>query len=100
MMNVLPIALPSLMVLVGILLNQNGLTRLDSRITTLEGSLRGEINRLRGEIKAVEVSLRAEMATLRAEIVSLRAAFHSDVLMLVERDTRLESRVAQLERAS
>ncbi len=48
----------------------------------------------------LEASLRGEMATLRNEMVSLRTSFHNDVLMLVERDSRLEQRVARLERAS
>ena len=115
MMNVLAISLPSLMVLVGILLNQNGLNRLetrmgglegwlDARITALEVSLRSEMaaleSSLRGEMAALGSSLRGEMAAMRADMNSLRASFHADVVMLVERDSRLETRVAQLERAS
>lgn len=69
LLNILAITLPTLTVLVGILLNQNGLNRLDTRITYLESSLRGE------------------MAAMRGEIITLRSAFHSDVVMLLERDT-------------
>jgi len=96
MMNVLAIGLPSLMVLVGILLNQNGLSRLESRMGGLEGRLDARITALevslRSEMAALGSSLRGEIATLRAEMVSLRASFHTDVVMLVERDSRLEAR--------
>ncbi len=89
LLNILAITLPTLTVLVGIFLNQNGLNRLDARMTNLAASLRGEMSGLRGEMNGV-----------RADMVSLRNSFHSDVVMLLERDTRLEQRVARLERAS
>ena len=44
----IPTLMPTLMVLVGILLNQRAINRLDGRISALETSLRGEINSLRG----------------------------------------------------
>ncbi len=104
LMNILAITLPTLTVLVGILLNQNGLNRLDARINALETSLRGEMKDLRGEMKALETGLRGEMKALetglRGEMAALRTSFHSDVVMLMERDARLEQRVARLERAS
>ena len=58
-------ALPTLMVLIGILLNRNDINRLDGRIT------------------ALETSLRAEMASLRAEMNAMRDRFHSDMMMLI-----------------
>jgi hypothetical protein len=79
----LPTALPRLMVLVGILLNQRSTDKLDARITTLEGSLRGEM-------KALEGSLRTGM-------IALRNQFHSDILMLMGRDIDLDSRITRLE---
>jgi len=58
-------ALPTLMVLIGILLNRNDINRLDGRISTLEGSLRGE------------------MAALRGEMNAMRDRFHADMMMLM-----------------
>ncbi len=43
-------ALPTLMVLVGILLNRNDINRLDGRISALEVSLRGEIAAFRSQV--------------------------------------------------
>jgi len=87
--TILTIGLPTLSVLIGILLNRDAVS-----------SLRGDIGRVDARIALHETSLRGEIGTLRAEIVSLRASFHSDVLMLLERDSKLETRVARLERVS
>lgn len=78
----LPSVLPTLMVLVGILLNRNDVSRLDARITALEVSLRGEMSTLRNEMASLRSELRGEIAGIRAEMVSLRSQFHNDVLML------------------
>jgi hypothetical protein len=59
-------ALPTLMVLIGILLNRN------------------DINRLDGRISALESSLRAEMASLRGEMNAMRDRFHADMMMLMK----------------
>ena len=75
----IPTLMPTLMVLVGILLNQRAIDRLDGRISALETSLRGEINSLRGEMNA------------------LRSQFHSDILMLMGRDTDKDARLSRLE---
>ncbi len=88
--NILAIALPTLTVLVGILLNQASTNRLDARISALEVALRAEISGQTG-------SLRAEMAGLRGELNALRVSFHNDVVMLIERDNKLDARVSRLE---
>jgi len=67
----IPATIPTLAVLVGILLNQNGLNRLDGRINTLETS-----------------------------IASLRKQLHDDIVMLVGRDTDKSERLARLEERS
>lgn len=79
-------ALPTITVLVGILLNRNDANRLDSRITALEISLRGEISSLQ--------------SSLRGEIAAARQQFHSDVLMLLGSDKEQDRRITQLETRS
>jgi hypothetical protein len=75
-------ALPTLMVLIGILLNRNDINRLDGRITALEGSLRGEMHGLRGEMNA------------------MRDRFHADMMMLMSSNAALDARVSKLEEKS
>jgi hypothetical protein len=65
---VIPATVPPLAVLVGILLNQSGINRLDGRINALEG-----------------------------RTSSLEARFHEDILVLVGRDTDKSERLARLE---
>jgi hypothetical protein len=77
--TLLTVAIPTLMVLVGILLNRNDANRLDSRITALETSLRGE------------------MTSIRSEMVTLRSQFHNDVLMLLGSDKEQDRRITRLE---
>ena len=75
--------LPTLSVLVGIPINRNDTTRLDTRISDLEVSLGGEISGL-------EASLRGEMAAMRAQS-------HSDVLMHMGSDKEQDARITRLE---
>jgi hypothetical protein len=78
----IPATIPTLAVLVGILLNQSGLNRLEGRIGSLETRLDGRIN------------------ALSSEIVSLRKQLHDDIIMLVGRDTEKSERLARLEERS
>jgi hypothetical protein len=78
----IPATIPTLAVLVGILLNQSGLNRLEGRIGSLETRLDGRIN------------------ALSAEIVSFRKQLHDDIVMLVGRDTEKSERLARLEERS
>jgi hypothetical protein len=75
----LPAVIPTLSVLVGILLNQTGMNRLDGRLTGIE-------NRLDGRLTAVERS-----------VDDLGKQLHSDIIMLVGRDTDKAERLARLE---
>jgi hypothetical protein len=70
--TILSIGIPTLMVLVGILLNRNDANRIDARVT------------------ALEVSLRSEMQSLRSQ-------FHNDVLMLLQHDKEQDTRITRLE---
>lgn len=81
--TVLTITLPTLMVLVGILLNRNDVNRLDARITALDSSLRADISKLEN--------------SLRNEMIALRTQFHNDVLMLMGSDKDHDRRIARLE---
>ncbi len=70
--TLLTIFIPTLMVLVGILLNRNDSSRIDGRISSLE-------NRLDGRISALESRL------------------HSDMMQVIGKLTELKVRVARLE---
>jgi archaellum component FlaC len=89
-------ALPTLMVLVGILLNRNDINRLDTQMNGLRGEmngLRGEMNSLRGEFN----NLRGEFNNLRGEFNALRSQMHSDMMMLMSTNGDFEMRISKLE---
>ncbi len=90
---VIPATIPTLAVLVGILLNQTGLNRLEGKIGSLE-------NRLEGRIGSLEVRLDGRINSLAGEIVALRKQLHDDIVMLVGRDTDKSERLARLEERS
>ncbi len=69
--SLLAISVPSLMVLVGILLNQ----------------------------RAVD-SLRADLRDLKTEVNAMRNTFHGDILMLLQRDADKDTRISVLEERS
>lgn len=79
---IIPATIPTLAVLVGILLNQTGISRLESRMSSMETRLDGRINSLAGEI------------------IALRKQLHDDIVMLVGRDTDKSERLARLEERS
>ncbi len=79
---ILAVGAPSLMVLVGILLNQNA------------------VNGMRMDLRDLKVDLRdlkLEVNGLRGEIVAMRDSFHGDIVMLVQRDGDKDTRLALLE---
>jgi hypothetical protein len=65
---IIPATIPTLAVSVGILLNQNGISRLGTRITALEG-----------------------------RVNALSKQLHDDIVMLVGQDTDKAGRLARLE---
>jgi archaellum component FlaC len=85
-------ALPTLMVLVGILLNRNDINRLDTQIA----GLRGEMNGLRSEFNG----LRSEFNGLRSEFNGLRSQMHSDMMMLMSTNGEFDKRISKLEEKS
>jgi len=85
-------ALPTLMVLVGILLNRNDINRLDTQMN----SLRGEMNGLRSEFNG----LRSEFNGLRSEFNGLRSQMHSDMMMLMSTNGEFDKRISHLEEKS
>jgi len=76
---VIPATIPTSAVLVGILLNQNGLSRLEACMS------------------AMEIRLDRRIDTLATEIVALRKQLHDDIVMLIGRDTDKAERLARLE---
>ena len=81
----LAVGIPSLMVLVGTLLNQNAL------------------NGLRMEFRDMKVDLRdlkLEVNGLRGEMVGLRDSVHNDIIMLVQRDGDKDTQLSILEERS
>jgi len=73
--EILAIALPTLSVLGGILLNRNDVGRLDTRINSMQtqmvadfAAVRGEMNRMREEIGTVRDDLRGEIGAVRDDL--------------------------------
>ncbi len=99
-------ALPTLMVLVGILLNRNDINRLDTQMHGLRGemsTLRGEMNALRGEMNSLRGemnSLRGEFNGLRGEFNGLRSQMHSDMMMLMSTNGDFDKRISKIEERS
>jgi hypothetical protein len=79
----LTIFLPTLMVLVGILINRGDAARIDGRISSLE-------NRLDGRISGLE-------SRLEGKITALESRLHGDMLQVIGKLTELEVCVARLE---
>jgi BMFP domain-containing protein YqiC len=92
--TLLTIFIPTLMVLVGILLNRGDASRLDARISSLENRLDGRISglesRLEGKIGALESRLEGKIGTLESRL-------HADIMQVIGKLTELEVRVAGLE---
>jgi len=81
--TLLTIFIPTLMVLVGILLNRNDSSRIDGRISSLENRLDGRISSLEGK--------------LDGRISALESRLHGDMMQVIGKLTELEVRVARLE---
>ena len=81
--DLLAIALPTLTVLVGILLNRSDASRLDGRISGLENRLDSRISGLEGR--------------LDGRITGLESRLHADMMQVIGKLTELEMRVARLE---
>lgn len=78
----IPATIPTLAVLVGILLNQVGLNRLEARINAMGGEL---------------VALRKQ---LHDDTSALRKQLYDDIVLLVGRDPDKSERLARLEERS
>jgi hypothetical protein len=113
--TLLAVMVPTLMVLVGILLNKSDINRIDAQMTKLNEKMDGLATDLRSEMADLSTSLRSEMAdlstslrsemgdlstNLRSEMAQMRNSFHSDILMLVQRDGDKDTRIALLEERS
>ena len=81
--TLLTIFIPTLMVLVGILLNRNDSNRIDNRISQMESRLDDRISSLENKIDGW--------------ITALETRFHADMMLVIEKLTELEVRVAKLE---
>ena len=77
--TLLTIFIPTLMVLVGILLNRSDANRLDARISQMEARID------------------SRMSSTDARITALENRFHSDMSLVIGKLTELEVRVARLE---
>ncbi len=77
--TLLTIFIPTLMVLVGILLNRNDSSRLDGRILQMEGRIDGRLN------------------TLEARLNGIEGRLHSDMILVIGKLTELDVRIARLE---
>lgn len=86
----LTVAIPTVTVLVGILVNNRQLDSLERRFSSEIGGVRGEMNSLRAEMN----SLRAEMNSLRAE---MNAKFEALYQALLRVEGVLDARLKHLE---
>ena len=81
--TLLTIFIPTLMVLVGILLNRNDTNRLDARISQMESRIDSRMNAIDNKMDG--------------RITALESRFHSDMSLVIGKLTELEVRVARLE---
>lgn len=96
----IPATIPTLAVLVGILLNQSGINRLDSRISSLEHRLDGRISALENRMDGRINSLEGQFNSLEGRFDSLSKQLHDGIVMLIGRDTEKSERLARLEERS
>jgi hypothetical protein len=92
--TLLTIFIPTLMVLVGILLNRNDSARIDGRISSLENRLDGRISSLEGKLDGRISSLEGK---LDGRISALESRLHGDMMQVIGKLTEPEVRVARLE---
>ncbi len=85
--NVLAIAVPTLAILFGILLNRQDALSIRAELKAVEQGLRSEIGTLRRDVYA-------ELGSLRAEMVLLRNSIHADMVGLHERIAVVEAKQA------
>jgi len=92
--TLLTIFIPTLMVLVGILLNRTDSSRIDGRISSLE-------NRLDGRMSGIESKLEAKIGSLESRlegrIGALESRLHADIMVVIGKLTELEVRVSRQE---
>jgi hypothetical protein len=84
---------PTLMVLIGILLNRNDINRLDGRISGLESSLRAEMSGMRSE-------LNGRIDGVRGDLTNFRSQVHNDLMTIMGINNELDKRVSVLEEKS
>jgi hypothetical protein len=77
--SLLAVSVPSLMVLVGILMNQRAVD-----------SVRADLRDLRADIKT-------DMGKLNDKMDKIKDSFHDDIVMLVQRDGDKDARISRLE---
>jgi len=90
---IIPATIPTLAVLIGILLNQYGISRLDKRGDRIEDS----IDRLEAKLEGRIVSLETKVDT---RVDALSRQINDGIVMLVGRDTDKVERLARLEERS
>jgi len=93
--NVLAVAIPTIAILFGILLNRQDATAIRAELKSVElalrNELRSEIGTLRSELRG---EMRSEIGSLRAEMVQLRNSIHADMIGLHERLAVVEAKQA------
>jgi len=103
--TLLTIFIPTLMVLVGILLNRTDSSRIDGRISSLENRLDGRMSgiesKLESKIGALESKLEAKIGSLESRlegrIGALESRLHADIMVVIGKLTGLEVRVSRQE---
>jgi len=105
--TLLTIFIPTLMVMVGILLNRNDSSRIEGRISALENRLDGRITglegRLEGKITMLESKIEGRISMMESKVDSriggLESRLHTDIMQVIGKLTELEVRVSRTEQA-
>lgn len=84
--DILIVSLPTLMVLVGILINRTDVSRLDGRITSLEI-----------KIASSEDKVDSKLNRLSDKIDAAQNQFHNDVILLLSEMREQDRRITRLE---
>ncbi len=87
--NILAVAIPTLAILFGILLNRQDAISIRAELKAVESALRNEMAQLRKDINADMLQLRKD---LNADMVQLRNSIHADMVGLHERIAVVEAK--------
>jgi len=87
--NAIALAVPTFVVLIGILMNRQETAAIRSELRSVENSLRNEMIQLRKDLNADMLQLRKDLSS---EMIQLRDSIHTDMVGLHERIAVVEAK--------